>query len=309
MNNQIIKRQINLRQQQQQNIPKNPIIFFFTYLYRWFFYFLYKAYSAVINEKKAIVFDPVSSYIEKNKKKLLNRFTKPGEFHTELSNNMNSNIEKVFYNKKDLLETLVDQNNELEKIWRSRVLFENTPRGNIIMYYDAFKQGFAYHSDINGIPYNILNAVAMKYVVLYHCRDLFIDNEYLENEKESPLIKLYLEQEKENKKENTDKIAVKKLDDSAFAKLKNYKKTDINEDKNTKDKSEEIKKPEKEYNRNIFINLGKICNFKILQKPEKKSKLNGFYSKLLDGVTSEGELQNQVMNYSKYKEFLKKKST
>jgi len=240
--------------------------------------------------------DPVTKYLETNKNKLLESF--------KLAD-MNKNVEKVFYNKKELQEILVNQNNELEKIWKTRILFENTPRGNIIMHYDVYKQGFAYYCDTNGIPYNILNSVAMKYVTLFQCRDLFMDNEYLENEKEPPLIKLYLEQEKESKKESLEK-PLPKLDTSAFAKLKNYnKKADDKTDDKKVDKINE--KPEKEYNRNIFINQGRICNFNFLNKPVKKSKLNGFYSSLLDGVSSEGEVQHHVMNYSKYKELLKNK--
>jgi hypothetical protein len=252
----------------------------------------------IITQKKIVVIDPINKYIETNKSKLLSSFDR---------SNMNNNIQDVFYNKKDLNETLLDKNNVLEKIWKTRILFENTPRGNIIMHYDVYKQGFAYYSDMNGIPYNILNAVAMKYVTTYSCRDFFMDNEYIDELKQSPLIKLYLEEEKVEKPKSTDKEKEKmpKMDSSAFAKLKNYRITENNE--NEKSTSEKVnKKPDKEYNRNIFINLGRVSNFQFLQKPVKKNKLNGFYSKLLDGVNGECELQEQI-SYSKYKELLLKK--
>jgi hypothetical protein len=88
-----------------------------------------------------------------------------------------------------------------------------------------------------------------------------------------------------------------------FAKLKNYRVQDKKDNNtNTDDKVE--KKVEKEYNRNIFINLGKISNFSFLQKKTVPNKMNGFYSKLLDGVISESELQKQPMNYSEYKRLL-----
>ena len=293
-----MKKPINIKNftlHRQPKNPKNPFVYFFTYLYRWSFVYTYKLYSVFFPDKRPTIIDPLTKYMETNKTKLLESFK---------LTDMNKNIEKVFYNKKELQEILVNQNNELEKIWKTRILFENTPRGNIIMHYDVYKQGFAYYCDTNGIPYNVLNSVAMKYVRLYHCRDLFLDNEYLENEKESPLIKLYLEQEKENKNDNQDK-PLPKLDNTAFARLKNYQKIEVKVDKKD-DKIES--KPEKEYNRNIFVNLGRISNFNFLNKPVKKNKLNGFYSSLLDGVSSEGEVQDQVMNYSKYKELLKKKA-
>ena len=295
----IMKKPINIKNfnlYRQPKNPKNPIVYFFTYLYRWTFVYSYKIYSIFFPDKRPRIIDPVTKYVDANKNKLLETFK---------ITDMNTNIEKVFYNKKELHEILVNQNNDLEKIWKTRILFENTPRGNIIMHYDVYKQGFAYYCDANGIPYNILNSVAMKYVTVYHCRDLFMDNEYLQNEKESPLIKLYIEQEKEDKKDGQEK-PLPKLDTSAFAKLKNYQKAEEKADKKSDEKKEA--KPEKEYNRNVFVNLGRVCNFNFLNKPVKKNKLNGFYSSLLDGVASEGEVQNQVMNYSKYKELLKKKA-
>jgi hypothetical protein len=290
----IIKKNIN-----RVKNPSNPVIYFFTYIYRWTFYFIYKIYNSIFPEKKVIVIDPIKNYIDHHKNKLISSFS---------IENMNKNVEKIFYDKKQLLEILVHQNNELEKIWKTRILIEKSPRGNIIMYYDAYKQGFAYYSDTNGIPYNILNAVAMRYVINFQCRDFFMDNEYVDEQKESPLIKIYLEYEKNNEKKEESikkKEDVLKKDDAPFAKLKNYKLNPI--DITNKDNVTEIKKTEKEYNRNVFINLGKICNFNILQKPPKKSYLNGFQSKLLEGVESESNLQNEVMSYSKYKEFLKKK--
>jgi len=288
-------------------------------------------HNHIYPKQPLITVDPIKNYIDSNKNKLLTSYS---------IENMNKNIDKIFYDKKELLEILVDQNNELEKLWKSRILFENTPRGNIIMYYDAFKQGFAYYSDMTGIPYNILNAVAMRYVILYRCRDFFVDTEYVDEQKESPLIKLYLEYEKSLEKKSEPDDNIKKTD-GPFAKLKNYKvnpvdasikkednkvksennkvnsennkvKSENNKVKseNNKVKSDDVKKtPEKEYNRNIFLQLGKISNFNILQKQPKKNKLNGFRSKLLDGVESESNLQNEVMSYSKYKELLLKKKS
>ena len=50
--------------------------------------------------------------------------------------NRNENIESIFYDKEALSEFLKEEDNNLEKIWKSRVLIENTSRGNIIMFYD-----------------------------------------------------------------------------------------------------------------------------------------------------------------------------
>jgi hypothetical protein len=295
MNNKITIKQNNYRKN-----PSNPVVYFFTYLYRWSYYFLYLLYNSINKEKKVVINDPIKSYIETNKLMLISYLT------VETRNN---NIEKIFYDKKELLEILKNQNNELERVWKTRILFENSPRGNIIMYYDAYKQGFSYYTDVNGIPYNILNAVAMKYCKRFSCHDFFMDNEYLDEQKESPLIKLYLEYEKSNeKKPDNDNKKVSFDENAPFAKLKNYKinsssKNEVN--KETVDKSE--KKVDKEYSRNLFIHMGKVSSFQFTQKVLKKNKLNGFKSSLLNGIECESEIQNEVMSYSKYKELLKKK--
>ena len=95
----------------------------------------------------------------------------------------------------------------LDKQWKTRYLFEKTPRGNIVMYYDIFKEGFAYYSDQSYIPYCQLNSAAMKYVTLFKCRDFFVDEGIW---KESPLIQRIHrkeEEEKKKKKEAMNQIA------------------------------------------------------------------------------------------------------
>jgi hypothetical protein len=285
---------INNKMRKINKKEKNPtgFLFYVVFLYRWIIFYYYKTYYVFFKRPDAVVFsDPTTTYINYKKTYLLDSFKK------EI--NMNKNIEYVFYDKDCLQKLLLDKDNELEKIWKARILFENSPRGNIIMFYDVYKQGFAYYSDANGIPYSVLNAVAMKYVVTFQCRDFFMDNEYLTDKNESPLIKIHLI---ENEKEKKNTLPIQNKKDLPFAKLKNYRVQELknNDDKSLENYSE--KKVEKEYNRNIFINLGRVSNFSFLQKKIKSSKTSGFYSKLLDGI--DVEVQNQPMNYSDYKKSL-----
>ena len=99
----------------------------------------------------------------------------------------NMNVDPIFYNKKQYIELQLSESNELENMWKSRILFQNTPRGNIAMFYNVYKLGFSYYCDVN-MPYDILNAVAMKYVIMNQCRDFFLDEEI--TPVESPLLKL-----------------------------------------------------------------------------------------------------------------------
>jgi hypothetical protein len=192
--------------------------------------------------------NPVLEYINKNRIKLDKSFQReeeqlgliiaddnPGGFFS-------SNIEYEIYSKKHLKEILSDPNNHLEKAWKKRILIETTPRGNIYMYYDIFKHGFAYYSDQTGIPYTILNAVAMKYVMVFFCRDFYLDEATVPIGKMSPLMNVFFyddeEEMKKIKKEKREKNGIPEIDikKGPFVKLKDYSKNscDVSSDTHSK---------------------------------------------------------------------------
>jgi hypothetical protein len=214
----------------------------------------------------------------------------------------NQNIAVDFYDKKILLDKLRDANNETESTWKTRLLFENTPRGNIVMYYDPYKFGFAYYSDNSSIPYPVLNAVAMKYVITFRCYDFFFDNQDIQQT--SPLIKIHSEEDKKElskeKKQESDDFKAK-IKDAPF--LKRKKK----EEKKKEEKKEETKEEKKDTPkyRNCFVHMGKMCNMSFLKVPMqvKQNKIS-FSSGLLDALDQETTLQKQVMNYKDYKKNL-----
>lgn len=264
------------------------ILYFFSRIYHLFF-------PAKMAIRESTILNKTDEYISKKK----NEFTS--------KNNGSSNIESIFYKKDDFFTMIREQNNDIEEIWKTRILIENTPRGNIVMFYDAYKQGFAYYSDTNSMPYVVLNSVAMKYVSTYFCRDFFVDNEGILKENESPLLSLYYREPvkiKDEIKSNNNKIGT---DTSAFAKLKNYNKPIRNTEKlyDQKNKSQDQieKKVEKEEEiiRNKFIYLGKMVNFPFLKKEKKVLLQNGFKTNLLNGVNTESQLQKQVLNYKDFK--------
>ena len=238
----------------------------------------------------------------------------------------NSNIDNVFYSKRLYQEMLVDPKNVLEKKWKTNILYVNTPRGNIVMYYDVYKLGFTYYCD-SSLPYNILNSVAMKYVMYFRCLDFFIDEEIRPTDKPSPLLKLLEEDKKgsndENKpdsetnaetKDNTDSKNNEKkqkidMKTAPFAKFKQYNKastkasTKVTENAQKSEKTttynDKSTEKQKEYNR--FIYLGKIVNYDFLQKIPKKRpfvKMSHFFS---DVFTSNTLAQNEVFNYRNFK--------
>jgi hypothetical protein len=150
-----------------------------------------------------------------------------------------------------------EENNPLESRWKKNLLYESTPRGNIFMYYDVYKGGFAYYADQNCIPYSILNAMAMKYVVVYFCRDFFMDDSVI---KEPSKLTEPITEPEPAKKTN-------KPSNQHMAKFKNYKT--IEKDKDNK-KVQQVKS----IVRNKFISLGKPYNLQIIQKTSKIPKLD-----------------------------------
>jgi len=213
---------------------------------------------------------------------------------------MNTNINTDFSDKKQLQTTLTDGENDLEKQWKRRILFEYTPRGNVVMYYDAYKLGFAYFCDQH-VPYDVLNAVAMKYVLTYKCVDFFMDE--IERPEENPSSLLHLLVDDKPAPKNSENKKKQKNTSGPFAKLKTYNTVSSKLIKN-----EEKTEPEKEKQRNCFINRGKIMNFQFLQK-SVLSGFSSFNSDLLDGLEKNTNVQKEVFSYRDYKTFLENKST
>jgi len=220
----------------------------------------------------------------------------------ESSINYNENISPIFYDKKEYNEYMQTTNTELEKIWKTRILFEHTPRGNIMMFYDAYKMGFSFYSDEKTISYDILNAAASKYVSMYRCRDFFIDESM--TPVSSPFIKLYFVDEPKKQVNNAAK--------DTFARMKRENPNakalppkSINENGNTNQKTNEKKEQEKMKNK--FLYLGKMQNSQWTQPlPKKRKVLAKFTSPLLESIKMDAGVQRETLSYKDFKNTLKK---
>ena len=53
------------------------------------------------------------------------------------------------------------------------ILMENTPNGNVLMFYDSTNNSFVYYSD-KVIPYRFLDTVGRKYVIHFKCKNVYI---------------------------------------------------------------------------------------------------------------------------------------
>lgn len=214
---------------------------------------------------------PETIYINKQKYKFMSTFhiNKDDNINDDTKNfvNWNENIETEFYNKKAIHEILKDVVNPIEQKWKTRILMENTPKGNVVMYYDAYKEGFAYYSN-EIIPYPILNAVSMKYVVTYRCRDFFKDESVLTEP--SPLVVAHRNQEKEDAKEKSRKISITKeeLEGAPFIKKRKIEATTSTIDASGNKDNTDSKEKNKMINK--FIWYGKMNEFSFLKKVDKK---------------------------------------
>lgn len=163
--------------------------------------------------------------------------------------NPNENIANDIYEMKQYEFILSDENNELEKQWSLRVLYETMPTGNIIMTYDIFRQRFNYWSD-SIVPYYLLNAVAMKFVSIYRCRDFFIDEYVLE--KPSPLA-------------NMGDVRPKRYNTNSNIKTSGKKTDKIIGLANVRASKEKQKT-------NMFSHKGKFSDFHLFQKKDNRKK-------------------------------------
>ena len=210
--------------------------------------------------------------------------------------NGNATIERVFYLAQSYNKEINRVENTLEKNWKSRIIMEHTPRGNVIMYYDAYKRGFAYYSDTY-MPYSLLNACAMKYCLVYFCLDFFIDETYWPESLRSPFQRMHL---LDAKKENEKQVKYD-FKHGPFAKLKKPMQKELV----PKRTPSLVKKQEKmeEKIKNKFVYLGKTCNFQflkvekvpVLQKKDLgKMKYSDFKS--WHFPVTEGKAENYLFN-------------
>ena len=255
-----------------------------------------------LNEKKEKVFtflDNIQQYIDKEKTRFLLTYQDNNN-----NNNNNMNIDKIFYNIEEYEKMVLSDNNDLENNWKKKILIESTPIGNIIMFYNVYKKGFSYYSDIH-ITYPLLNAVAMKYVRIFLCRDLFMDD--IITPYPSPFI--LLEENYEKKKENKNKEDLK---EGEKEKTNIFKKGPFIKNKNVinkvtgGDNTSEKKVELHLYNVNKFIYMGKFSNFSFMQKIEKRIIHPIVYKNSFQGLfDDEHNLQNEVFSYRDYKKLVK----
>lgn len=183
--------------------------------------------------------------------------------------------------KEEYQNNLEELTEEKKKSLKNALLFENTPLGNVMMFYDDSRETFTYYSD-STIPYRYLETISRKYVIMYHCASLYID---MEDEIKEAERKRDLEKEKEERIKRETQYKGGEEKKSVFAKLKKYNRSDAksqliqpgssnkttnNSRMNGPDKTAENKNMIVKENANRYSYEGKLVNFSFLKKVDRK---------------------------------------
>lgn len=148
----------------------------------------------------------------------------------------------------------------------NNVLFESTPKGNVIMYYDYTTESFIYYCDVT-LSFKYLETVVRKYAIIFNCKKLVVDSEkQIKNAtiKYNELISNVNIKNTDNKVANN--IVVHNSDSSIFASFKSYNRKGSGGSKNLKKKYIVCELA------NRYSFRGKIDNYNFLKKNEYKNE-------------------------------------
>ena len=157
--------------------------------------------------------------------------------------------ENKYKEKYNMLEEIDIDKEDLEQ-FKNKIIIENTPRGNILLYFNFETEVFDYYCDKKDIPYLYLETVARKYVTQYNCKQIFV-NMADELKKDSPEI--IKQSVPDNKQIN--QIVQK----TPFAEYKKYNKNISRGNKN------DTKKYILKENSNRYSYCGKISEYSFLK--------------------------------------------
>ena len=243
--------------------PRSPFYIIAKLILNYIFFII--QYVKSFNKPPPVEKPYVETQYDKSCKKYAN-------FYKTESVDENSNIDPVLYDFDRRKEIFVSPDNELEKQWKSRILIENTPRGNVMIYFNPYLLSYQYYSDEQIIPYKILEQVATKYVIMFRCKDFFIDPEkrpgnkildVLQKEEDS------LKSKKMKVNDITKCVNIQSESKDVFAALKDYR-SEVKTTELTNADTKAKKKVEEPKFSNKFVRIGKMCEFNITQKPADK---------------------------------------
>ena len=109
--------------------PRSPFYIIAKLILNYIFFII--QYIKSFNKPPHVEKPYVETQYDKSCKKYAN-------FYKTESADDNTNIDPVLYDFDRRKEIFVSPDNELEKQWKSRILIENTPRGNVMIYFNPY---------------------------------------------------------------------------------------------------------------------------------------------------------------------------
>ena len=239
-------------------------------------------YSSLIYMTGGVAFSSTVAYYGYSNRILLYNYYKllvnnvNNSIYKEEKENENENkaqeepYENKYYDRFEQLEC-EDLEEDTVKGMKNNTLYEMTPKGKVIMYYDFEKESFVYYCDTKDIPYLYLETVARKYALTYDCKKIVVDiKKEMENAKQSNV-----KQTNTNKSnlstiyENTNNIDTKiqpktKKANDMFASFKSYNR------KGTGGSKSMNKNFVLRQNANRYSYSGKVSQYPILKTDDYK---------------------------------------
>jgi len=216
-----------------------------------------------------------------------------------------NNVKQIYEEKYNThFSKALNDNFNLIGNFKNNFIIENTPLGNVSMYYNSERECFEYYSD-RVIPYRYLETVGKKYVYTFRCKDIFIDmkeelerqkhkqedqeqeQQKQEQQKQEQQKQEQQKQEQQNQEQPKEKEQIPNKKRNLFVKLKNYNNGSIdlkkpvksnpnsnqNQNQNVNLKTPTVFIKEKT---NSFVCKGPFSNWNPL-KPIKKTEVSEIY--------------------------------
>ena len=193
--------------------------------------------------------------------------------------------EEVIYERKYLteleqLEERVLTDTELNEL-KNKIVRENTPDGEIIMYYNDNTNSYFYYTDIRNVSYKILDAVARCYAVTYNVKQICVNYKEVWEKSKTEALQ---QQEKDNEEKPEEKEETKVK--SVFANFKDYNRK-THSHASIKRRRYRITTDES----NTFKYCGKIDDYKTLEEKEENQQ---------------NQQNQQILSFSEFKKMQQK---
>ena len=175
---------------------------------------------------------------------LFEKFNK-NDYNSDFDHDEEDEYEKKYYEDFKKLENkeLTDEDKELLK---KRILYEDTPDGEVIIYYNNDTESFYYWCDNKNIKYMFLNSVVYKYAVEYNCKSVCVDYT-----SELKCIEKEYEKLQKSKSEEKNKETNEDVNENNDVNENDNQNEDVNENVN-----EDLNNKEK----NVFVKFKNYSN-------------------------------------------------